>query len=95
VTRGPEEKWHVDKGIPLALMLSLAATTCSGIWYAALTSARINRLEEKIAEQVTFRDDIITLKIQVQNLTRLTERVEALLERRSEIPKSDRMGGLQ
>ena len=89
------ERWHVGKEIPLALILAICTSVASGIWYASATSARITMIEETIKGNSTVREDIVQLREQVRNVERLLTRMETVLDRRSDIEKTDRLGAVQ
>lgn len=61
VERRQGERWHVGKEIPLALILTLAVQTGSGIWWAATQSAKLDavagRLDEFRSAQYTQNDN--------------------------------------
>ena len=80
-----DEQWHVGKEIPIALIVTLAISVMSGIWYASKSDARITTLEEFVKTQTTLREDIVQIREQLRNLDRLTQRLEEYLDRRGQI----------
>lgn len=40
--RRQQQRWHVGKEVPLALMLTLALQTAGGVWWAASVSAKLD-----------------------------------------------------
>lgn len=92
------ERWHVGKEIPVALLMSLLMSVASGVWYASATNTRINALEETFRATSSTREDIVQIREQLRNLDRVTQRLEAFLDRRAdtdgEVRKTDR-GTLQ
>ena len=43
------ESWHLDKKVPLALILAMAVQTIGVIWWAASLSTRVDHQERQIA----------------------------------------------
>lgn len=82
--RGDEdERWHVGKEIPLALMFTMFCAVASGVWYASQTDARIAILERDASANSGLRSDVIQIKEQVKNIDRVLSRVETMLDRRA------------
>lgn len=52
------EPWHLDKKVPLALIITLMGQTGAMVWWAASQDGRIAILEEKVREQ---KDDPVRL----------------------------------
>lgn len=90
-----EQRWHVDKGIPLALIITLTVsgltTSAGALIYLTRLDARVVVIEAIVERQANLSNDIITLKEQVRNVERLVTRVETLLDRRTDIQKSNRV----
>lgn len=42
-----DSQWHLDRKVPIALILSIFLQTGGIVWWGATTNARINSLEEK------------------------------------------------
>ena len=56
-TENPDDagrRWTLDKHIPVALLIAIALQTCTAIWWAATTTARLNVLENAISNAVTL-----------------------------------------
>ena len=48
--------WHLDKRVPITLILTLLIQAAAGLWFAAKMDARVIALEEGRVEQ-RLRDD--------------------------------------
>ena len=44
-----DSHWHLDKRIPVALIMTIILQTVAAIWWAANLSARVDLLEAKVA----------------------------------------------
>lgn len=42
-----DASWHLDKKVPIALILAIAVQTAGIVWWGATTSERLNALERK------------------------------------------------
>jgi hypothetical protein len=42
-----DTSWHLDKKVPIALILAIAMQTGGIVWWGATTSERLNALERK------------------------------------------------
>jgi len=49
-----ETKWHLDKRVPLALIILILVQTGSAIWWAAAVSGSISAIEKR----VDFLDEV-------------------------------------
>ena len=49
-TKDINNKWHVGKEIPLAMIFALLFQTAGVIWWAASLSGKIDSLAEQVAE---------------------------------------------
>jgi len=89
--RPPEESWHLDKRLPIALMAGLAMQLGGFIWYAAKQDAAMAQLrtevsliqterrEEARADSVQ-RETLATLKETALQHQRTLERIERHIE---------------
>lgn len=49
-------KWHLDKRVPVTLIITLLLQAAAGLWFAAKMDAHVAALEESRIEQ-RLRDD--------------------------------------
>lgn len=54
-----DARWHLDKRVPIALLLAILVQTGGGFWWAATTSERINSLEKR-ADAVAPQSERLT-----------------------------------
>lgn len=47
------ESWHLDKRVPIALILAIAVQTATAIWWAAALDSRVTFAESEIIKQGT------------------------------------------
>ena len=79
--RPDAEPWHLDRRVPLALIISLAAQTAGMVWWAASISSRVEQHASQIdalrsAETARAIED----RRISEGLARLDERLRAQTE---------------
>lgn len=78
---GPTERfgvgWHLDKRLPLALILAIVVQTGTGVWFAAGLHFRLAALENR----KDLNDRMVRLEQVVTTNTRTLERMEHSLDR--------------
>lgn len=67
--------WHLDKRIPIALVVTILLQTVGAIWWAATISARVTALEDKPPER------LVRVETQVEGINKTLERIEQKLDR--------------
>jgi hypothetical protein len=77
-----DRAWHLDRRVPIALILALFAQTGSFIWWASGINQRVSALEEKQTIQSA------SAPMQSDRLTRVETKVETIQRDVTEI-KSD------
>lgn len=68
--RSPEmeadARWHLDKRIPITLLLAILAQTGAGMWWAATTSARIENLEKRADGVAPIADRMTRVEVKLE-----------------------------
>lgn len=79
----PEETWHLDKKVPLALIIVIVIQTAGAIWWASKVTERLDGLTVRLsASELTNRrqyDIISSDRLQSQQTAKQLARVEGLL----------------
>lgn len=76
-----DRQWHLDKRVPLALIITMMAQFATGIWWISSLGVRVDVLERSQSSASGIRDDIVTMKEQLRNLDRVVLRLERYLDR--------------
>lgn len=76
-----EREWHLDKKVPIALIVTIAIQTGCVFWFAARLDHRVEALERS-ENRVS-----VTAPIQADRLTRLEVKVETVQEGITEIKR--------
>lgn len=80
-----QEKWHLDKRVPIALLLGLLLQGMGAIWWAAQFEARfessVRRIERLEAQRITDDAQTHLLAQRLARMEALSETQTRLLER--------------
>lgn len=85
-----QDKWHFDRTINISVMIGFLATAGSGIWFAAIQTARTDQLEKDRAadraridtiehDRALQGDRLIRLETKVDNVDKTLSEVKGLL----------------
>lgn len=77
-----DRKWHLDRRVPLALILTIVGQTAVGVWWASSINERVNVLEQAKIEAAKASP------VQADRLTRVESKMESVQRDLTEI-KSD------
>jgi hypothetical protein len=74
-----DTKWHLDKKVPLALIVTIALQTVAAIWWASAVNQRVADLERNQSAAVPRLESVIRLETKVDALqSSMTEIKSAL-----------------
>lgn len=74
-----DKKWHLDRRVPLALIVTIGLQTGAGIWWVSSLSERVNTLERDGSRSVTHVERIVKLETTMEVIVRGVERIERAL----------------
>ena len=77
----PQQRWAIDKRIPLALIMTLVIQTGGALVWAATVTERINALERIQLDQKSFGDRIIRLEVTTETVKETTKDTREALGR--------------
>mgnify|MGYP001544221506 FL=1 len=60
--------WHLDKRVPVALILTLALQAGAGVWWASSTNERLSQVERGL-DAFSARSDAMRAEVQDQGRT--------------------------
>ena len=89
------EPWHLDKKVPIALIVTLAIQTAGMIWWAASLSFRVDEQSRRVVALEVSRDvaqalmaglrsDTAVLRAESEAMRRQLDRIERMLDRRAD-----------
>jgi len=74
-------QWHLDKKVPVALIVALAIHAFSSIWWAATINTRVTNIENMADKQPAVAERVTRVEVEVKNNTKLLEKVDGKLDR--------------
>lgn len=72
--------WHLDKRIPIALIVTLGIQTGLGIWWAADLSARLTQVERVQAAASPHSERLTRVETRLEAVQQGIERIERLIQ---------------
>lgn len=71
--------WHLDKRIPVALIVTLGLQTAGVFFWMGQLSVRIDQLENQVLRAATNSDRLTRLEVQLENMGLTLERIDQRL----------------
>lgn len=82
-----ESNWHLDKKVPIAMILTIAMQTGAFVWFAARLDQRVEALERsetRTSMAAPVQADRLTrVEVKIENIERGVGRIESLIQRAS------------
>lgn len=78
--------WHLDKRIPVAIIVTLAIQTGGAIWFASGISHRVDSLERQQASASTQGDRIVRLETRMEAIAEHLIEIRNILRQRETRP---------
>ena len=72
--------WHFDKRITIAFVFVIAMQTATGIWWAATQSARMDAIEQWVADNKSVTERLAVIETNQINIQRTVDRIDRKLE---------------
>lgn len=72
-----ENHWHLDKRVPIAIIVSLSVQSAAIIWWAATMEARVNAIEAAMLAGADTSERLTRIEV-------ILERVERRLDQQEE-----------
>lgn len=76
-----ETKWHLDRRVPLALIIAILFQTGAALWWAAGVNARVDHLERQSAINATNPERIVRLETKVDTISQTVVEIKTLIQR--------------
>ncbi len=81
-----DNQWHLDKKVPISLILAIALQTGAAIWWVSAVDARVAALELKAAKAEAALSEVVQLRARVDSIydrqVRMDDKIDRLIERR-------------
>jgi len=76
LTQDPaSESWHLDKRVPIVLIITLTLNSALGIWYASKLDSRVGFLEFQQNQLVNIPLELGQMKEQLRSIDHSVERI--------------------
>jgi hypothetical protein len=79
-----DRQWHLDRKVPLALILTIVAQTVVFTWGASNLWTRVGELERQAQLSAPQAERIIRLETKVDTITAGLGEIKSLISRRAE-----------
>jgi hypothetical protein len=73
--------WHLDKRVPIALIMTIAVQTAGFIWWASDVNARVAQLERQAVAAAPQPERIIRLETQIEAIREGITEIKTLIRR--------------
>jgi hypothetical protein len=83
-SRDYDLQWHLDKKVPLALIMTIVCQTIVAAWGASNLWTRVGELERQMQIAAPQFERIIRLETKVDGITGGLSEIKALINRRTE-----------
>ena len=73
--------WHLDKRVPLALIVTIVVQTAGLVWWASSLSERVNSLERTREATAPQADRLTRVEVKLEVMQQGIERIERLIRK--------------
>jgi hypothetical protein len=84
MSEAEDRQWHLDKKVPLALIMTIIGQTVVAAWGASNLWTRVGELERQMQIAAPQFERIIRLETKVDGITGSLAEIKALINRRIE-----------
>ena len=75
------EQWHLDKRVPIALILAILLQTGGALWWAAAVSERVNYLEKQLSASAPQADRLTRVEVKIEAIQDGITEIKRLVQR--------------
>jgi len=84
MSEAEDRQWHLDKKVPLALIMTIVGQTIVAAWGASNLWTRVGELERQMQIAAPQFERVIRVETKVDAITGSLSEIKALINRRSE-----------
>lgn len=77
-----EEHWHIDRRIPVAVLLTLSLNLGAFVWWAASSNERLNSVETFMRNQTSNSERLVRLETEIKHVRDGMLEIKSLLQQR-------------
>ena len=74
------DRWHLDRRVPIALIVAILFQTAGALVWAGAASQRMNHLERQVAEDRDLSERTVRLEEQATHMRASLDRIEGKLD---------------
>jgi len=75
-----DRNWHLDKRVPIALIVTISLQTAAVIWWASSLSARVDHLERQMADASPRAERLVRVETKLEGLQTGIEEIKRILQ---------------
>ena len=75
------QHWHLDKRIPLALIMTILLQTAGGVWWAATLTERVTIMERTMAYNAPQSDRLTRVEVKIDTINDSLVEIKASLRK--------------
>lgn len=83
-----DSAWHLDKKIPIAIILALALQTAGAFWWAGKADERLSALERKVDQAAPQGDRLTRVETKLESVQDGILEIKSILRKEPPVPKS-------
>ena len=80
MTNEPQH-WHLDKRVPVTIILALLGQTMGFVWYAAMLESRVGHLENRAVIAESYGERLTRLEERLQSTNQILERIDKKIDK--------------
>jgi hypothetical protein len=78
-----EASWHLDRKVPIALILAIVLQTGGLVWWASSLSERVNALERSRDATAPQGERLTRVEVKIENVQQGIEEIKRLIRKDS------------
>ena len=75
------EGWHLDKRVPIAIIITLTMQSFAAVWWASAVTARVDQLERAVVSSQGQDGRIVRLETQISGIAISLDRISDKIDR--------------
>jgi len=79
--RRSEDSWHLDKRVPIAVIIALLIQAASIIWWASRVESRLAVVERYQHDNSQLSERVVRLEVLLERVDRTISRVERKIDK--------------
>lgn len=83
-----DSSWHLDRKVPVAIILTLMMQTAGIVWWGATASERLNALERKVDVAAPQADRLTKVETRLEAVQEGISEIKFILRREQQPPKA-------